>query len=40
MSFRYRLTIVVVQSLLGVTPPSNFEIKEDREPGGGRRRRQ
>ena len=28
-----------VQYLLGVTPPSNFEIKEDREPGGGRRRR-
>jgi len=28
-----------VQYLLGVTPPANFEIKEDREPGGGRRRR-
>jgi dipeptidyl-peptidase-4 len=29
-----------VQNLLGVTPPANFEIKEDREPGGnGRRRR-
>jgi dipeptidyl-peptidase 4 len=30
-----------VQHLLGVTPPANFEIKEDREPGGngGRRRR-
>ena len=28
-----------VQYLLGVAPPSNFEIKEDREPGGGRRRR-
>jgi dipeptidyl aminopeptidase/acylaminoacyl peptidase len=29
-----------VQNLLGVTPPANFEIKEEREPGGtGRRRR-
>ena len=28
-----------VQQLLGVTPPANFEIKEDREAGGGRRRR-
>jgi hypothetical protein len=30
-----------VQHLLGVRPPANFEIKEDREPGGngGRRRR-
>jgi dipeptidyl aminopeptidase/acylaminoacyl peptidase len=29
-----------VQYLLGVTPPANFEIKEDREPGrSGRRRR-
>jgi dipeptidyl-peptidase 4 len=29
-----------VQHLLGVTPPANFEIKEDQEPGGkGRRRR-
>ena len=29
-----------VQYLLGVTPPANFEIKEDQEPGGsGRRRR-
>lgn len=29
-----------VQYLLGVTPPTNFEIKENREPGGsGRRRR-
>lgn len=29
-----------VQYLLGVTPPPNFEIKEDRDPnGGGRRRR-
>jgi dipeptidyl-peptidase 4 len=28
-----------VQYLLGVTPPANFEIKEDREPGGRRRRR-
>ncbi len=29
-----------VQHLLGVTPPANFEIKEDREPGtSGRRRR-
>jgi dipeptidyl aminopeptidase/acylaminoacyl peptidase len=29
-----------VQYLLGVTPPSNFEIKEDRPPGhAGRRRR-
>jgi len=28
-----------VQNLLGVTPPSNFEIKEDREAGGRRRRR-
>lgn len=28
-----------VQYLLGVTPPSNFEIKEDRTPGGTRRRR-
>jgi dipeptidyl-peptidase 4 len=28
-----------VQYLLGVTPPSNFEIKEDKEPGGRRRRR-
>jgi dipeptidyl-peptidase-4 len=28
-----------VQYLLGVTPPTNFEIKEDREPGGTARRR-
>ena len=29
-----------VQYLLGVTPPTNFELKEDRDPlGGGRRRR-
>lgn len=28
-----------VQYLLGVTPPSNFELKEDRDPGGPRRRR-
>src|SRR5580698_9283606 len=28
-----------VQYLLGVTPPANFEIKEDREPGGNARRR-
>ncbi|HEY6336960.1 MAG TPA: DPP IV N-terminal domain-containing protein [Candidatus Sulfotelmatobacter sp.] len=28
-----------VQYLLGITPPADFEIKEDREPGGGRRRR-
>lgn len=28
-----------VQNLLGVTPPANFEIKEDREPGGNVRRR-
>ncbi|MGO9084665.1 MAG: DPP IV N-terminal domain-containing protein [Terriglobales bacterium] len=28
-----------VQYLLGVTPPANFEIKEDRESDGGRRRR-
>ena len=28
-----------VQNLLGLTPPSNFEIKEDREAGGARRRR-
>ncbi|MGA2855369.1 MAG: DPP IV N-terminal domain-containing protein [Candidatus Sulfotelmatobacter sp.] len=28
-----------VQNLLGVTPPSNFEIKEDREAVGRRRRR-
>ncbi len=28
-----------VQHLLGVTPPANFEIKEDREPGTQRRRR-
>ncbi|HYA63639.1 MAG TPA: DPP IV N-terminal domain-containing protein [Candidatus Sulfotelmatobacter sp.] len=28
-----------VQNLLGVTPPSNFEIKEEREPGNLRRRR-
>ena len=28
-----------VQNLLGVTPPVNFEIKEDREAGGGPRRR-
>jgi dipeptidyl aminopeptidase/acylaminoacyl peptidase len=28
-----------VQYLLGVTPPTNFEIKEDREPGGPARRR-
>jgi dipeptidyl-peptidase 4 len=28
-----------VQYLLGVTPPENFEIKEDRESGGRRRRR-
>lgn len=28
-----------VQNLLGVTPPPNFEVKEDRDPGGGRRRR-
>ena len=29
-----------VQNLLGVTPPANFEIKEDRDPlAGGRRRR-
>jgi len=29
-----------VQYLLGITPPANFEIKEDREPArGGRRRR-
>jgi dipeptidyl-peptidase-4 len=28
-----------VEHLLGVTPPSNFEIKEDRDAGNGRRRR-
>jgi len=28
-----------VQNLLGVTPPANFEIKEDREAGNPRRRR-
>jgi len=28
-----------VQHLLGMTPPANFEIKEDRENGNGRRRR-
>jgi dipeptidyl-peptidase 4 len=28
-----------VQYLLGVTPPANFEIKEDREAGGNARRR-
>lgn len=28
-----------VQYLLGVTPPANFEIKEDRESGGNARRR-
>src|SRR5580692_5747472 len=28
-----------VEYLLGVTPPANFEIKEDREPGGNARRR-
>ena len=28
-----------VQYLLGVTPPANFEIKEDREPRGNARRR-
>lgn len=28
-----------VQHLLGVAPPANFEIKEDREPGGNARRR-
>ena len=28
-----------VQYLLGVTPPSNFEIKEERDSGNGRRRR-
>ena len=29
-----------VQNLLGVTPPANFELKEDRDPlAGGRRRR-
>jgi len=28
-----------VNYLLGVTPPANFEIREDREPGGPRRRR-
>jgi len=28
-----------VQHLLGVTPPADFEIKEDREAGGTRRRR-
>lgn len=28
-----------VQYLLGVTPPTNFEIKEDRDTGNGRRRR-
>jgi dipeptidyl aminopeptidase/acylaminoacyl peptidase len=27
-----------VKNLLGVTPPANFEVHEDREPGGGRRR--
>ncbi len=28
-----------VQYLLGVTPPADFQIKEDQESGGGRRRR-